>query len=99
MLRPKGVYLLNAHQAERCRTSKNSYKFLNKRRYTYLELQYLAIEKISSTLKKKKFVRLIRQIRLYHILEQCEQNLSDDVTQSHVIKICVRKTSIDIIMG
>src|SRR6218665_3827803 len=81
VLCPKGVHLLNFHQPERYRTSKKSYNFLNKRRYTYLEFQYLAIEKNSSKLKKKKFFSIDstnQTFIIYKNSQYYEQNLSDD---------------------
>src|SRR6218665_933519 len=98
VLCPKGVHLLNAYQLERYRTSKKSSKFLNKIRYIYLELQYFAIEKSSSKLKKKKVVLIDSTNQTFIIYKNsCEQKLSDDVTQSYVIKMCVRKTNIGLI--
>src|SRR6218665_956500 len=92
------VHLLNAYQLERYRTSKKSYTFLNKRRYIYLELQYFAIEKNSSKLKKKKVFLIYSTNQIFIIYRNsCEQNLSDDVTQSYVIKMCVRKMNIGLI--
>src|SRR6218665_3742281 len=89
------LHLLNAHQPERYRTSKISYTFLNNRRYIYLELQYLAIEKSSSKLKKKKFSSIDSTIQTFIIYKNiCEQNLSGDVPQSYVIRMYVRKTNI-----
>src|SRR6218665_2460259 len=77
---------------------KKSYKFLNKRRYAYLEFQYLAIEKNSSKLKKKKFFSIDSTNQTFIMYKNsCEQNLSDDVTQSYVIKMYVRKTNIGLI--
>src|SRR6218665_3568205 len=94
----QGSALLNAHQLERYRTSKKSYKFLNKRRYIYLELQYFTIEKNCSKLKKKKFFSIDSTNQTFIIYKNsCERNLSDNVTQSYVIKMCVRKTNIGLI--
>ena len=98
MFCPKGVHLLNAHQPERYRISKKSYTFLNKRRYTYLEFQYLAIEKNNSKFKKKKVFSIDSTNQTFIMYKNlCEQNLSDDVTQSYVIKMYVRKTNIGLI--
>ena len=71
ILCPKGVHL-HAHQPERYRTSKISYKFLNNRRYIYLhvELQYLAIEKKQFKIKKEEIVfGWFVKSDIYHIQE------------------------------
>src|SRR6218665_1048777 len=57
-------------------------------------------KKNSSKLKKKKFVLIHSTNQTFIIYKNsCEQTLSDDVTQSYVIKMCVRKTNIGLIWG
>src|SRR6218665_2079735 len=93
------MHLLNAYQLERYRTSKKKLQiFKQKAVYIHLELQYFAIEKNSSKLKKKKAFLIDWTNQTFIIYRNsCEQNLSDDVTKSYVIKMCVRKTNIGLI--
>src|SRR6218665_1850705 len=55
---------------------------------------YLAIDKISSKLQKKQFLRFIRQIKLLSYTRTHKQSLTDDVIRIYVIKMYVRKTNV-----